>query len=134
MIDVENQVVTMLANAIHEDYPDAFVTGEYVPAPAKFPCVSIEEKDNAVWRRTRDNINMENHALVSYEINVYSNKTKGKKSQAKAIAALIDDLMLALGFDRAMMTTIPNMSDATIYRITMRYRAVVGKNNVIYRE
>lgn len=133
MISPENQIYSLLANALRESFPGVFVTGEYLPAPAKFPCVSIEEKENATYRRTQSTGHMENHALVGYEINIYSNKTTGKKSQVKAIAELVDDVMLSLGFDRSMMTTVPNYADATIYRMTLRYRAVVDKNNVIYR-
>lgn len=133
MISPESALFSLLASAIREDFPTAYVTGEYLPAPAKFPCVCIEEKENATYRRTQSTGHMENHALVGYEINIYSNKTTGKKSQVKAIAELVDDVMLSLGFDRSMMTTVPNYADATIYRMTLRYRAVVDKNYVIYR-
>jgi hypothetical protein len=66
-------------------------------------------------------------------LNVYSNKKSGKKSECKAIASLIDDEMAALGFSRSMLQPIPNMDDATIYRMTGRYRAVVSKDKIIYR-
>ena len=76
---------------------------------------------------------MENHVDVMYELNIYSNKTKGKKSECKVIAAFIDSIMSSLGFDRIMLTPIPNMEDATIYRMAGRYKAIVSKNNTIHR-
>ena len=76
---------------------------------------------------------MENHAEVMYELNVYSNKAKGKKAECKEIAAFIDSKMSALGFTRIMLTPIPNMDDATIYRMTGRYKALISKNNEIFR-
>jgi hypothetical protein len=68
-----------------------------------------------------------------YEVNVYSNKTKGKKSECKAIAALIDNELATLGFSRTMLQPIPNMDDATIYRMTGRYTAVISKDKKLYR-
>ena len=68
-----------------------------------------------------------------YEINVYSNKAKGKKAECKAIVAVVDSEMMTMGFTRMMLNPIQNMNDATVYRILGRYRAVVSKTNVIYR-
>ena len=68
-----------------------------------------------------------------FELNVYSNKTKGKKAECKAIAALVDSELARLGFTRTMLNPIPNMDDATIYRMLGRYTAKVSKENVIYR-
>ena len=76
---------------------------------------------------------MENHVSVLYEVNIYSNKKVGKKAECREIAALIDERMLALGFTRKMLQPIPNLDDATIYRMVGRYSAIVSKNKVIYR-
>lgn len=76
---------------------------------------------------------IENHAQVLYEVNVYSNKTSGKKTECKAIIALIDSKMEALGFTRTLMNPVPNEEDATVYRMVARYRAIVSKNKTIYR-
>ena len=80
---------------------------------------------------------MEHQAVSVYEVNVYSNKTKGKKAECKAIAALIDDEFMSRGFERVSFTPIQNMNDATIYRMTGRYRGVVGEdgngNFIVYR-
>ena len=67
-----------------------------------------------------------------YEVNVYSNKTTGKKTEAKKILSKIDDTMILLGFTR--MNKFPViMDDATIYRVVARYRGVVSQNHTIYR-
>jgi hypothetical protein len=73
------------------------------------------------------------NADVTYEVNIYSNKSSGKKSECKAIATLIDNEFATLGFSRRMLQPIPNIDDATIYRMVGKYRAVVSKNNEIYR-
>jgi hypothetical protein len=107
--------------------------GESVKSPPSFPAVFMVEQDNTMYISTQTSDDLENHASLMYEIDIYSNKTKGKKSECKAIAALIDKEMAFYGFTRTMLEPIPNMDDATIYRIKGRYKAVVSKNNVIYR-
>lgn len=133
IIDIENEVFNTVATEVRTKYPDIYMVGEYVKTPPKFPCVSLVEMDNQSYQSTEDSGSSENHAVLMYEVNVYSNKTVGKKSECKAIAALIDERMLALGFARTMLQPIPNLDDATIYRMVSRYSAIISKNKVIYR-
>lgn len=133
MIDIETSVFDTVAKAVRAEYPKIFMTGEYVKVPPKFPCVSLMEMDNQSYQRTEDSGSSENHVSVMYEVDVYSNKSVGKKSECKAIAALIDEQMLALGFARTMLQPIPNLDDATIYRMVGRYSAIISKDKVIYR-
>ena len=133
MIDIENEIFSTVATVVRAKYPDTYMVGEYVKTPSRFPFVSLVEMDNQSYQRTEDSGGSENHVSVMYEVNIYSNKTVGKKSECKAIAALIDEQMLALGFARTMLQPIPNMDDATIYRMVGRYSAIVSKNKDIYR-
>ena len=133
MINVENEIFTIIANAVRTAYPGAFVIGEYVKAPPRFPCVSIEESDNTAYDKTQTSDSLENHASVTYEVNIYSNKSSGKKSECKAIASLIDNEFATLGLSRTMLQPIPNLEDATIYRIVGRYMGVVSKDFKIFR-
>ena len=133
MINVENEIFNIVAQAVRKIYPDIYITGEYVKSPPRFPCVSLVEMDNSAYVRTQTSGNGENHAELMYELNVYSNKKSGKKSECKAIAALIDNELAALNFSRTMLQPIPNMDDATIYRMTGRYRAVAANDKKIYR-
>lgn len=133
MIDIESELFTEISTVVRNTFPKAFVTGEYVDAPPAFPCVSFIEMGNAVYRRTSDSGNIENHASLTYEVNVYSNLTKGKKSQAKAIMAVIDERMSQLGFTRMMLDPVPNVMDASIYRMIGRYRGIADKDHIIYR-
>ena len=133
MINIESEIFSSVAEKVRAEYPNIFMTGEYVKSPSSFPAVSLVEMDNSVYTSTQTSTELENHASLMYELDVYSNKTKGKKSECKAIASLIDNEMARLGFSRTMLQPIPNMDDATIYRIKGRYKAVVSKENVIYR-
>lgn len=99
--------------------------------PAKFPAVTIFEINNAVATRYRTT-KIENAAEVTYEVNVYTNRVGYKKQDAQDIMTFIDEIMSGLGFTRTMLQPIDNLSDATIYRLTARYEAVVDKNLRIY--
>lgn len=133
MIDIENAVFNRVVTKVREVFPDIFMTGEYVKSPPSFPAASLMEMDNSTRIETIDSGSNENHANVMYEINVYSNKTVGKKTECKAIIALIDEEMLAMGFSRSTLTPVPNENDSTIYRMVGRYRAAVSSTHEIYR-
>lgn len=133
MIDVETDVFNAVCKAILAKFPNAFVVGDYTPVPSAFPCVSLVEMDNATLERTQSSASREHHARVMYELNVYSNKADTKKSECRSIAAVADGAMQDLGFTRTMLNPLPNMNDASIYRITGRYQAAVSENKTIFR-
>lgn len=133
MINIETELFNIVATAIRTEYPGAYIVGEYVSAPSQFPCISIVEMDNKAYERTQTSDSLENHADVTYEVNIYSNKTSGKKSECRAIASLLDNEFATLGLSRSMLQPIPNANDATIYRMTGRYRGVVSKDKYVFR-
>ena len=120
MIDVENLVIDTISKAIGASaYSNTLVVSDYTDTPSNFPCVSVIEADN-----------------YTYEVNVYSNKTKGAKSEAKAILEIVDTAFQNIKFTRTFKNNIPN-KDKTIYRIVARYEAVIGEgftsgNDTIY--
>ena len=133
MINIETEVFNEVSAKVREEYPNIYMSGEYVKSPPSFPATSLVEMDNNVYTSTQTSSDNENHASLMYEVNTYSNKVKGKKSECKAIMTLIDNEMIRLGFTRTMLQPIPNMDDATIYRMTARYTAIVSKDKTIYR-
>ena len=133
MIDIENEVFDRVAKRVRERFPNIFMVGEYVKSPSSLPAASLMEMDNSVRGSTVDSGSNENHANVMYEANTYSNKKTGKKTECKKIMALIDEEMLAIGFERVTLTPVPNEYDSTIYRMVGRYRATVSADNKIYR-
>lgn len=133
MIDIENEVFTEIANAVEEQVSGVSITSEYVKSPPSFPHISAVEVDNSVYARTRSSTQTENHAQVLYEINVYSNRKNGKKAECRRLMDIVDGRMLRMGFTRVTMSVVPDMYDATIYRMLARYQAVVSTNHTIYR-
>ena len=65
-----------------------------------------------------------------YQVDVYCNLQKGKKQQAKDILAKVDDEMAGMGFIRTYKNPVPNMNDATIYRMTTRYKRLITDQEI----
>lgn len=133
MIDVESKVYTPIAVALRDAFSGIFVSGEYVKAPSNFPHVSLVEMDNYTSADRLDTADEERFSTLMYEVNVYSNKTSGKKSECKKIIGFIDDLMYKMNFKRLSLAPVPNMDDATIYRMTARYRVETDGENFYRR-
>ena len=132
MIDFEAELFTEVESVLSSEYPGINVESVENYSPSVFPSVSIVEIGNSVYVPTQDSGNVENHATVSYEINVYSNKVTGRKKECKEIAQTIDGVMARFGFIR--LTAVPVvLDDASRYRLAMRYTAVISKTGVTYR-
>ena len=131
MIDIENDIFNDVAQVLRTAHSGIYVIGEYTETPARFPCVTIVEADNRVIPSMRT-LNIENAILSMFEINIYSNKASGKKSEAKAIANTVDEFFSSIGYTRTFREQVPNLKDATIYRIVCRYEANVDKDLWIY--
>jgi len=63
---------------------------------------------------------------------VFSNKQIGKKQEAKAIMAVVDEIMDSLNFTRLALLPV-NIDSSTKYRLTARYTAVTDKDETYYR-
>ena len=122
MIEIEAKIYTPLRNALVAAYPSIFVTSEPTATQAKFPAVSIVQQDNYMSINKLDNSGVERFATVMFQIDVYSNKASGKKSQCKEIMQVIDKLMFGMNFTRLSLTPIPMENDG-YYRLSARYRA-----------
>ena len=132
MIDIEFDVFDSVADELRSKYPDIFVTGDLSFSPARFPAVSIVEAGNSVVKDMRTN-NIENAALVMYEVNVYSNKIGYNKLEAKEIMSVVDSVFSSLGFTRVFSNPVQNLENKNIFRIVARYEATVDKDLWIYQ-
>lgn len=132
MIDIETYLFDMISEKLRKQFKGIKVYGEELSAPSTFPCASIVETDNFTKANTQDSSSKENFASVVYTVNVYSNKTSGKKSECKAIISFIDDVFIHLGFSRTIKEHI-TMNNATVCRMITRYTATVSDDFKIYR-
>ena len=138
MISIENLMVDKVNTAVASlktTYPKLRVVSDYVYTSETFPLISVVESDNYTHLATQDAALEDHAANVAFEINIFANDSK-KKSTAKKVAAAIDKCMLENLFTRTFMGQTPNV-DETVFRITMRYTAVVwpvvNGNNTTYQ-
>ena len=130
MIDCENEVYTRIARVLRDKFPGINIAGEYVNAPSSFPHVSITQSDNSVV--SEQMTGSAEMAQVMFEVKIYSRKADGRRTECRSSAKVIDDVMFKMNFKRMALTPIPNMEDATIYRIVARYR-VMTDGKYFYR-
>lgn len=121
MLDPENEVYTRVATALTAAYPKADISGTYQKSPAVFPHVFCEMSDNSLTAGFQTSSDKEDCVDVMFTFNIYSNKKVGPKSEAKKIAAIIADVMHSMNFRRTTQLPVPNMEDASIYRICAQY-------------
>lgn len=127
MVDCENEVYTRIVTLLRERFPNINLSGSYIKSPSSFPHVCITMSDNPIISHQWDTSGSEMTAPM-FEINIYSNKADGKKTECKNIAKAIDKVMSSMNFRRIVQTPVPNLGDATIYRLVTRYRgATDGK-------
>ena len=132
MIDYQNEIFTAVATTVRASHKDAMVTGEYARSPSRFPTVTLDEIENVTVPALVDSSDEENYCGLTYRLQVFSNKSAGKKAEARDILATADGVMRGLGFRRITYTTTPEIYDSTIYSITATYEAIIDANGVIY--
>lgn len=132
MIDIENEVMTLIYNAVHPTYEGAKFESVLNLSPSAFPCICVEEIDNTVRQTASDSGSVERYVNVTYEVNIFTNDVSGKKAAAKDILALIDHTMTAHGFSRTTQQPT-SLDNGTKYRLLVRYQASVSENKTIYR-
>lgn len=131
MNDFVNEIFTAVAVPVREAHPGVIVSGEYTRKPSGFPAVTLDEIENVVVDRLEDSSNEEVYSGLTYRLQVFSNKTRGKKAEARAIFATADSVMRRLGFRRVTYTVTPEIYESTIYSITATYEAIIDANGVI---
>lgn len=130
MIDIENEIFTLVATALRTPYPNINVQGVITYSPSVFPTVCIEEIDNYSDTATRTNGSNENFTNLTYEVTIYSNKVPGGKQECKDILSVVDSTLQTKGFTRLSKTFLQNISNES--RMVARYSAKVGSDNYIY--
>jgi hypothetical protein len=133
MIDAEEELFDELARLVLEASPGAYVSGEHVEVPARFPAVSIIETSNKVEESREDTSGSEVAAELGYTVNVYSNSASGAKRECKAIMEVIDERMRLRNMRRAFSGPVSNEADPSIYRLTASYAGSVDRNGICYR-
>lgn len=130
MVEVENLVIDKIDKRLRAEGLTVNLSSVGERTPSSFPAVSIYEADNYSYRKTQDDVSREHHASLMYSVNVYSNKKRGAKEEAKKIFSVVDDELQSFKFTRTSMIPDANQ-DNSIYRIVARYEAVVAQGQEI---
>lgn len=131
MIDHANEIFHWLSERITSEHSNADVKGEYVETPAKLPCVSVEETENLpVYLDSATNAK---YARIRYRVQIFSNRSGGRRAEARAIYKTVDEWMQEHNLICKSMTTTPTVYHASVYQITATYEAIVDANGTIYR-
>lgn len=124
MIDLENYVYSHVRSDILSAFTNVDCSSEYTENPASFPHVCIEMSDNTTHAESMTAQQREFAAEQTFTVNIFT-ISPTRKSDAKAIAAVVDSSLSTLGFRRAMYLRTPNI-DRNIYRLTLRYNGIVS--------
>nr|DAT11566.1 MAG TPA: hypothetical protein [Caudoviricetes sp.] len=142
MIDIENELITGIQTSIKNNKYQRIsstVSPVVVAVNPQFSdlnaVIHLRQIDNISYQPTATSEEAENHALITYEINVFNAfdlRSLGVKETTKLFMRITDEYMLSIGFTRLTMSFIPNYS-GDMHRMVARYQAVVSKDNTIFR-
>lgn len=121
---IKNRIYDTISTRMKSYFPKLNVSGTYSLQVSKFPILTVEEKDNAVYQRASTD-SIQNGVLLMYELNVSTNSKGNREQDAREIMAKADEIMVdTFGFTRTMCSPVPNIADSTIFRLTARYEGV----------
>ena len=128
MIDIENMVFDKVSAGFASTITTipVNVTAGYDENSAVYPTVVVRETGNAALTKTATDDCSENHARLTYEIEVYSNKIDTGRSECKLLLNTADDIMQSMKFRRIYKSRPINV-DRTVWRQYARYEVIVGK-------
>lgn len=132
MIDAETTIYDSIVRKLKEKYSWAAnvrFANDYVQSPFSFPFVTLIERENRTHIQTMESSNTEVLAVLDYEVNVYTNSQARRKQEARKIASAVDEELLVLGFRRRTMEQVPNLANASVYRILARYTAHIEEGD-----
>lgn len=137
MIDIRNKVFDTIFNAVTAIYPNADVTMGYDEKTAVFPAVVVEEVNNSPYRQSATDDCSENHARITYDVNVYTDNTGTAKSVGNDILNIVDLALQGLKFRRIHRNKPLNLN-RTVFRQYGRWEVIVSKpvtdgDNTIYQ-
>ena len=137
MIDIESLVFDTVYTQLHSLFPDANITAGYDEKMAVYPVVLVRETGNVPYRASATDDCSENHARITFEIEVMSNKGDTARGECKAILNAADTIMQSMKFRRIHKNRPLNI-DRTVYRQYARYEVIVAKGievngNTVYQ-
>lgn len=125
-----NEVYSKVRTAVLAVSANAFVTSTYTPTPSKFPAVFVREVGRFTPIQYISLNNTENVKELTLEIQVYSNKTSGAKTEADTIMSAAESALKAQYFYEVSASPAEN-ADASVYRTVARFRRIIADADTI---
>lgn len=132
MFEKQREIFTTVATAILNASPSCRVTNAFIYAPAVFPCVAVVLSSDGTNSRMRDSSNTDNFRDITITVDVYSNKTDGKKTEAESLMQIVIDTLYPLNFNMVSCNPFSDMNNASNYRITATFIATIDSNGTLY--
>lgn len=132
MFDIQREIFTKVADAVLAVSPTCRITNAFVYVPPSFPCVAVVLSDDGTKDETIDSSHADNFRDITITVDVYSNKTDGKKTEAETLMQKVQDTLLPLNFKMVSCKPFSNINNASNYRITATFTATVGADGTIY--
>lgn len=132
MIDIENLVFDTVYNSLSVLHPEANISAGYDEHIAIFPSVVVRQTNNQPYRDSATDECSENHAMITFEIEVYSDKKDTGRSECKAILNDADEIMQSMKFRRIHLNRPLNV-DRTLWRQYARYEVICDKGTQVTR-
>lgn len=129
MIDISSEVFNLVATMLRTEFEGIQVVGENTALPSKFPCVTIEETNNIPIER--DSARTVKFAELQYTVQIFSNKSVGKRIEARSIHEKINDLLIETGMKQVTYYVKSDMYQDDIYQITTNYTCIVDNEQRI---
>ena len=130
MVDKSNEIFSLVANKLREEFEDITVIGESVDIPSKFPTVTIDEIYNVPVEEDSREINQ--YAHVIYRVQVFSTGST-KRSEARKIYKVVDETLQKINLKCKSMSTLPEIYNSKIYQMTSSFEAIIKEDGTIFR-
>lgn len=133
MINIDNEIITMLDTAITQYQSSAIVSTEYSDRPSAFPYIYVG-LSNSLDESKVDSSMTEKYTNYVITLDIYTNKNVSPLIN-KQLCTIIDNTLglKGLGMYRNSYNKIVNSADSSIYHSNMTYRGKVGITNKIYK-
>lgn len=135
MIDKSDEVFDRVMTYVMSQFPgltEENFASDYVNAPPVFPFITIVQTGTMTNTDTQDDLLVEHMARLTYDVEVYSNRTDGKKAECRAITGEIDKYMHRMNFARESSGFVPNLANNSIARLVSKY-SVLASDTHFYR-
>lgn len=126
--NVENEIFSTCTDMLKAFDTEVETISSPEDIPERLPCVSLYERSNLPHERSRETRNPETHSVLEYQVDIYTNDVNGKKQRANRYRDLIAEFFQRRGFARIMCYPVPNYTNPAVYRLTMRFSAIIDKN------